>query len=182
MKKYYLLYSIVLYCSIDVLGCDCCKKLCGKSGEEGYEEEKSWEESKKTKWQFLERCDIQQEFLKKWDNCLKDEKNENQDDFVLIILEQHDVKAGCALDSNKDWELVCIEKRSVLKSLYEVVFLTYKLKKLIFYIDGDPNTTYRGGDDCFGALQLGVIAKDFEIKSSASSSLKVLFISYYAEK
>ncbi len=35
-----VLYCTVLYCSIDVLGCDCCKKLCGKSGEEGVQEEK----------------------------------------------------------------------------------------------------------------------------------------------
>jgi hypothetical protein len=146
------------------------------------QEEKSWEESKKTKWQFLERCDIQQEFLKKWNGLLKSKKNENPDDFVLIILEQHDVKNCCALDSNKDWELVCIEKRSVLKSLYNVVFVTYKLKKLIFYINGDPNTTYSGGEDCFGELQLGVIANGLKRKPPASSSLEVVFISYYAEK
>ena len=35
-----IIFCTVLYCSIDVLGCDCCKKLCGKSGEEGYEKEK----------------------------------------------------------------------------------------------------------------------------------------------
>ena len=53
------MYCTVLYCSIDVLGCDCCKKLCvkKKSGEKGYEKEKSVEESdkpgykeKKGKW------------------------------------------------------------------------------------------------------------------------------------
>ena len=35
----------VLYCSIDVLGCDCCKKLCGKvkSGVGG-DDNASWED------------------------------------------------------------------------------------------------------------------------------------------
>ena len=36
-----IIFCTVLYCSIDVLCCDCCKKLCGKSGEEGVQEEKN---------------------------------------------------------------------------------------------------------------------------------------------
>ncbi len=164
------------------MGCDCCKKLCVKSCEEGWQEEKSWVKSKKTKWQFLERCDIQQEVLKKWNGLLKKKKNANPDDFVPIILEQHDVKNGCALDSNEDWELACFEKHYVLKNLYEVVFLTYKLEKLIFYLHGDPNLTCDSDNNALREETLNNYVTGFKGNSSESSSLEVVFISYYAEK
>ena len=180
MKKYYLLYSAVLYCSIDVLGCDCCKKLCGKSGEEGYEKEKSWEESKKTKWQFLERCDIQQEFLKKWNGLLKKKKNANPDDFVPIILEQHDVKAGCGLEAYSDVTQLYAGYDVWLDLLYKYILESYKLKKLALYINGDPNLTYDSDNNALGFKTLNNYVTDFKNESLASSSLEVVFISYYA--
>ena len=153
-----------------------------KSGEEGGQEEKSWVKSKKTKWQFLERCDIQQEFLKKWNGLLKKKKNANPDDFVPIILEQHDVKAGCGLEAYNDVTQLYAEYLFPLNGLYNKILRYYKLKKLVFYLHGDPNLTYKGDYNVLGLKALGECVTDFKSKSPESSSLKVVFISYYAEK
>ncbi len=174
MKKYYLLYCIVLYCtvlycSIDVLGCDCCKKLCGKSVEK----------SKKTKWKFLERGDIQQEFLKKWDNCLKDKKAA-PGYLVPIILEQHDVKAGCGLEAYSDVTQLYAGYDVWLDLLYKYILESYNLKKLVLYINGDPNLTYDSDNNALGFKTLNNYVTDFKNESLASSSLEVVFISYYA--
>ena len=99
---------------------------------------------------------------------------------VPIILEQHDVKAGCGLEAYSDVTQLYAGYDVWLDLLYKYILESYKLKKLALYINGDPNLTYDSDNNALGFKTLNNYVTDFKNESLSSSSLEVVFISYYA--
>ncbi len=178
----FVLYCTVLYCSIDVFGCDCCRKLCGKSGEEGVQEEEGKWLKKKTEWEFLEseEYNTQEKRADVWAKSLT-MSGYQDDDVVPVVFKRHDKKKGCVLPGNSEEEMIAIPNDMNVLTMYNTIFEGTKIKSFVLYFNGDTNQKYDGTQTTLGEKLISDKDLLFNKESEDPILKRAVFISYYAE-